>query len=272
MKWALAAVAFVVVMLPQPAAAAPGGIQVSPDGVSYSNSYPGTLFDGIGPMVPGDSEQQSFFLRNSGTEAGFLRITLTDVVAADTDFADALTVSATTAGQAGSAATVSQANPCWVLTEGQRVNPGERVQVTTALALGNLDGASGQGATADLALNVVLSSVAAQLPPTSCGQAGTTVPVVTQPRPAPLDVTPGEAEASNPAPDAPPHTDEKVDLPVLNLPGLLGIDPNTWRLFEEYLVFVLIGAFIVGTAWFGFIAWRRRKNEADPEPEEGAAG
>ncbi|HEU4808286.1 MAG TPA: hypothetical protein VFT01_08490 [Homoserinimonas sp.] len=250
--------------------AAAGAVEVSPDGITYGSSYPGTLFDSIGHLVPGDSEQETFYLRNAGTEAGFLRITLTDVVAADADFADALTVSASTVDQAGIAATVSQAQPCWVLHEGQKVMPGETVPVTTELALANLDGTAGQGATAGLSFEVTLSSAAAQLPPTSCGRPGITVPVTPAPRPS-VPVTPGTpgtpALADSPA-TTPRVPDSSTDLPVLNIPELLGIDPNTWRLFEEYFVLLLIGAFTIGAAWFAFVAWRRRKNEAEPESDE----
>lgn len=256
---------------PSSAAAASGIIEVSPDGITYGSLYPGTLFGSIGHLVPGDSEQETFYLRNAGTEAGFLRITLTDVVAADADFADALTVSASTVDRAGIAATISQAQPCWVLLEGQKVMPGESVPVTTELALADLDGTAGQGATAGLSFEVTLSSAAAQLPPTSCGQPGTTVPVTPAPRPSVPAVTPGTPGTPGLA-DSPvatrPAPDGSTDLPVLNIPELLGIDPNTWRLFEEYFVLLLIGAFTIGAAWFAFAAWRRRKNEADPEPDE----
>lgn len=255
-----------VILTPAAAIAAPGDVQVSADGVSFSNSYPGTLYGGVGHLVPGDSEQETFYLRNAGTEAGFLRVTLTDVVTTDVDFADALTLSASTVASTGTPTAISAANPCRVLVEGQRVNPGERVEVTTTLGLGDLMGSSGQGATAGLSVNVVLSSASAQLPPTSCGQSGVVVPVTPRPASQSQSTSP---TSSTPVPSdaATPPRDSDTDLPVLNLPELLGIDPNTWRLFEEYFVFLLIGAFIVGTAWFGFVAWRRRKNESDLEPD-----
>jgi hypothetical protein len=247
-------------------------VLVSADGVTFSSTYPGTLFDSIAQFVPGDSDQETFYVRNGGSEPGHLRITLADTIAADSDFADALTVSASTVHRPGQNASILSANPCWVLLEGVTLGVGETIGVTTTVALGNLNGQAGQGATAEFSLGVALSSASVSLPPTHCGLTGSTVPVV------PQTTTPrvGLDQGSGSVPpvtetDAPSGTGQG-DLPVLNLPGLLGIDPNTWQLFEEYFVFVLIGGFIAGTVWFAVVAWRRRNNEGDAEPEEGATG
>lgn len=247
------------------AAAAPGGVEVSFDGVNFSSSASGALFTTISHLVPGDSDEATFYLRNSASEPGFLRITLRDVTTSNTDFADALTLSARTHGHTGAPTTLLVANPCWVLLEGQIVVPGEVVRVTTSLALGQLQGLAGQGATATAALGVALSSTAVQLPPTDCGQSETVLPVVLQPptRPATSTATGstgavGDANASI-SPTKP--SSPEADLPVLNLPQLLGIDPNTWHLFEEYLILVPIGASIIGGSAFGIVAWRRRKND-----------
>lgn len=253
-------------------AAAADEVLVSPDGIAFSNSYPGTLFDSIGHFVPGDADQETFYVRNGGSEPGHLRITLADTAATNSDFADALTVSASTVHQPGQAASILSANPCWVLLEGVTLGVGETVAVTTTVALGSLTGQAGQGAHAEFSLGVALSSASVSLPPTHCGLTGSTVPVVPQastPRGGPGQ---GSASAPSVTETEVPRSTDQGDLPVLNLPGLLGIDPNTWQLFEEYFVFVLIGGFIAGTVWFAVVAWRRRNNEGDPEPEEGAIG
>lgn len=261
-----------VVLAPQAAHAA-DEVLVSPDGTNFSNTYPGALFDGIAHFVPGDSDQETFYVRNGGSEPGHLRITLKDVVAADADFADALTVSASTVSQAGPAATILSANPCWVLLEGVTLGVGQTVGVTTTVALGDLHGLAGQGASAGFALGVALSSSSAPLPPTHCGITDNTVPGT------PGTATPGLGNASQSTGQAvpadanpePPATLNPGDLPVLNLPELLGIDPNTWQLFEEYFVFVLIGGFLAGTVWFALVAWRRRNSDDDQLIDEGAA-
>lgn len=247
-----------------PAAAAPGGVEISVDGVSYNSTYSGALFTSLANLVPGDRDESLFYLRNSSTEPGFLRITLRDVVTSNSDFADALYLGVSTPGHVGTPATILEANPCWVLLEGQVVLPGEVVRVTTSLVLGDLRGQAGQGATASAALNVSLSGTAAQLPPTDCGRAGTVLPIVPQPsNPSRSSATArdigGTSTAGDAAVPSAPSGSPEADLPVLNLPEFLGIDPNTWRLLEEYLILVPIGAAIIGG--ITFFVWRRRTGD-----------
>lgn len=251
-------------------------VLVSPNGVTFSSMYPGILFDGIAHYVPGDTDQETFYVRNGGTTPGHLRVTLTDTVASDTDFADAFTVSTSTVNRAGSSVTLLSASPCWVLLEGVVLGVGETVAVTTAIALGDLHGLAGQGATADFSIGVALYGAAVSLPPTHCGAINITVPGTPQ---SPSPGTNKPQGVGLIVPDVDPDTrsvppaaaDNPADLPVLNLPEILGIDPNTWQLFEEYFVFVLIGGFIAGVVWFAVVARRRRKNEPEPETE-GTAG
>jgi hypothetical protein len=248
---------------PAPAAAASGIIEVSDNGVNFSSTYSGALFDDLTRLVPGDSQQSVFYVRNASSETGMLRITLGDVTVTDTDYADALTVSASTNGYTGIAATVLSANPCWVLLEGQVVGPGQIVAVTATMMLGELHGKAGQGASAGLTIGVALSDAAVgALPPTECGRTDVPIPVI--PQPAPTN-RPG-ADGSTTGGEVGAAVDEAQvipDLPVLNLPGGIRIDPNTWHLYEELLVLVLIGASVLGGGWFAFLAWRRRHGEEE---------
>src|SRR5690606_29312216 len=166
--------------------------------------------------------------------------------------------------------TLLEANPCRVLLEGQTVAPGEVVRVSTSLALAQLSGKAGQQATATAHLSVALSGTELALPATDCGPTGTVLPVV-----------PGQNPGTNPprgsAPNVPgvalPETPlgplkpvaPQPDLPVLSPPGILGIDPNTWHLFEEYLILVPMGASVVGGITFGILAWRRRNTDVGLE-------
>src|SRR6185312_6133871 len=102
-------------------------------------------------MVPGDSQTKTFYVRNSGNEAGVLRITMEDVSATNVDFANALTLGVTTTGHAGTSASITRANPCWELLDGQTIGAGQSVVVTATVALGDLDGQAGQGAMASMA-------------------------------------------------------------------------------------------------------------------------
>lgn len=249
---------------PLAAQAVPGGVEVSFDGVHFGSSASGPLFTSVSRLVPGEADQSEFYFRNSSSEPGFLRITLRDVATNDSDLANALTLSASTFGNPGAAATLLEANPCRVLLEGQTVAPGEVVRVVTTLALAQLNGKAGQNATATAGLSVALSGTEAALPPTDCGPTGTVLPVV--PGQNPAGTQPGGSATTNPAGTETPGDEGLVsqpqpDLPVLSPPGLLGIDPNTWHLLEEYLILVPIGASIVGGIVFGIVAWRRRNGE-----------
>lgn len=260
---AAVALAAALSALPLTAAhAAPGGVEVSPDGVIYTSTMTGALFTSISKWVPGDRDEASFYLRNSSSEPGHLRITLRDVVSSSTDLASALTVSAKTFVQSGAVVTVLEADPCWVLLEGQVVAPGEAVRVTMSMALGDLHGQAGQGATANAAINVALTGTSVQLPPTVCGQSGATLPVVTQPTvprsPASSTGTGAGIAIPGSGEDELSVAEPSTDLPVLNLPTPFGIDPNTWHLFEEYLILIPIGASVLGGTAFGIVAWRRR--------------
>lgn len=261
-------VAITAITPPTAAVAAAGVVEVSDDGWTFGAAYPGALFDDVALLVPGDSQQQVFYVRNSGTEAGFLRVTLRDVAFTNTDFADALTVTARTAGQPGSPASLLTANPCWVLLEGPTVAPGEVVRVTAGLSLAQLHGMAGQGASAALAIGVELSDTSAgSLPPTACGSPSTQIPAVPG---RPGSATSGsQAQSGIGSGDSAPAGDGDSqpgagaeaggDLPVLNLPGGIVIDPNTWHLYEELLVLVLVAATMLGSGWFMMVAWLRRR-------------
>jgi hypothetical protein len=252
-----------------------GVVEVSDDGVNFDRNYPGGLFDAIAQLVPGDSQSETVYVRNSGTAAGYLRVTLRDVNYSDQKFADALTVTTSTPSSVGSAAAISSANPCQVVHEGTLIAPGEIVPVVATLALGNLNGADGQGATATLAMRFTLSdATAGTLPPTNCGTGGTTVPV-----------TPGTAGSTNtrgpsgatsssessvgaafvtvpsPGSNAAPSLVETPSTGVLPVfPSSFTLDPNTWRLYQEYLVLILFLATMIG-AWISWLIGRRSRKD-----------
>lgn len=159
------------------AAAAPG-IELSPDGVTYAATLPGGLFDSITIAVPGDSQSTDFWVRNAGPVAAYLRIAISGVTFSDPVLAGALSVNASTATRPGTAATLSSAQPCRVLTEGDLLPVGAVIHVTATLALGDLTGLDGQGGTAGFALQVALSDSTVPLPPTVCApSSGTSIPV-----------------------------------------------------------------------------------------------
>ncbi|GAA1207124.1 hypothetical protein [Rhodoglobus aureus] len=269
---------------PANAAGNVGVLEVSDDGVTFARSYPGVVFDNIARMSPGDSQSETIYVRNTGTVSGYLRISLRDVQYSDQHYGDALTVTTSTPSSTGNARAISSANPCQVTHEGTVVAPGEVVPVVATLALGNLNGSDGQGSTASLALRFSLSdSTPGTLPPTNCGNAGTTVPA-TPPGPgspgSPVvtdstgasgstgssDSSFGEEFVPVQNPDSSPSAStipgEETSAGLLPaLPSAFSLDPNTWRLYQEYLVLILFLAASIG-AGISWLAGRRSRKEA----------
>lgn len=161
---------------PTTPAVAAGGIEFSRDGVSYSPTLPGGLFNQITISVPGDSQSTGFWVRNVGPVSAYLRVAAAQVSVSDPVLAGALTVTAATIGHPGAPATLAEAQPCRVLTEGELLAPGDAVRVSASLSLGDLDGLSGQGGTVSFAFNIGLTDSVIGRPPTSCSADGENIP------------------------------------------------------------------------------------------------
>lgn len=248
-----------VLMAPMPAHAA-GELEVSLDGSPYSSSPTGSLFTDLALMTPGDEQRNTVLVRNTGTDAGYLRVVVGGVTYTDLDFANALTIQTIVAGAPTPPKTpLSLAQPCWVLIEGVMVSPGEVVEIDTRAELGMLDGTRGQGATATATLTASLSDATpGSLSPTDCGRPDISVPVTPQITGdgAPATSTDAGGDASGGLVPG----ESAGDLPVLNLPGGITIDPNTWHLLEEWLVLFLFASLALGAAWFAFVSRRRRED------------
>jgi hypothetical protein len=245
-------------------------VEVSDDGVNFSSSYPGAIFDSIATLVPGDSQSDTIYVRNTGSAPGFLRITLSDVSYSDQVFWDARIAKTKVSGGSGGSTAISSPNPCTVTNEGLLVAPGQTVPVLASLVLGYLNGTEGQGATASLSLRITLSGTTpGALPGTNCSTSGAIVPVTPispsapgVPKPAaPWPATIGLTEPSTGAHIAPARTSTTVAVPPAGatdtgllpaLPATLTLDPNTWRLYQGYLVLitVLAAAIGAGISWF----------------------
>ena len=258
---------------PASAATGVGVVELSDDGVNFASSYPGAVFDSIAWLTPGDSQTETIYVRNTGSAAGYLRITMRDVSFSDTHYADALTVTTSTPSNAGAAQAISGASPCLVTNEGVLVAAGQTVPVTASLNLGDLTGTQGQGATASLSLRFTLSDATpGSLPATHCGNTGTTIPLT--------PTTPGSGSSSGmtatgagttsalpvPTPSPSPIVGDDGANTASDLtptfPAGFGLDPNSWRLYQEYLVLILFLAVLVG-AGISWIAGRRTRKDAD---------
>jgi len=259
-----------------PASAAPGVgvVEVSDDGVTFSRTYPGVLFDGIARLVPGDTESETIYVRNTGTVAGYLRITIRDVSYSDQHYGDALKVTTSTPSSPGNATAISTANPCQVTHEGSVIAPGETVPVVASLVLGNLDGAEGQGAKASLALRFTLTdSTPGSLPATNCGGSGVSIPATPTSPGAPSSSNstggfPNGTAATTPSPRSSP-TAAALPGPTSGtglfpwLSSAFSTPPNTWRLYQEYLILILVASAVTGAGISWFLGRRRRKDAED---------
>ncbi|WP_341952915.1 hypothetical protein [Salinibacterium sp. TMP30] len=257
---------------PASAATGVGVVEVSNDGVNFSRTYSAAVFDNIARLSPGDSQSETIYVRNSGTVAGYLRITMREVRYSDQHYGNALNLTTSTPAVAGTAKSISSANPCQVTYEGTIVAPGAIVPVVATLALGNLSGTDGQGATASLALRFALSDTTpGTLPATNCGGSGTSIPITpTSPGAAGGTATSGTltggiaVPAPAPSASAAPISGEASGAEVLpSLPSTFTLDPNTWRLYQEYLVLILVLAAVIGAGISWFAGRRSRKDTHD---------
>lgn len=264
-------------LAPAAPAAAAGELQVSADGSAYGFSLSTPVFQTLGAMVPGDSQASTVYVRNTGDEAGFLRIVLADVQYSDLDLANALTIQASVLQDAGAPTPVSLAEPCWVLNEGQTLAPGQSARIDLTAVLGNLDGTLGQGGTVRATLAANLSDMTpGSLPPTECGTANIAAPLLpgtSGTAPSGGTGAPSAPALTTTAPDAAsPSTPETGDLPVLNLPGGFTIDPNTWQLWEEWLVLFLFVSTAIGATWYVVVTRRRNRRQSEEASEALAPG
>lgn len=253
------ALALLPIAISGPAAVASGGAEVSFDGVAYSGRVTGSIFTSVNRMVPGDSQQASFTIRNGSSRPAFVRIVMKDARYDDAALAGAMTFSADAAGAAAAVVPLLQAAPCWVLSEGQVISPGGTLRVTAAAQLGDLDGTAGQNATAAVDFGVSLSDIPpGTLAPDDCGSVDIAIPAIPSsataaPATPPAGGMPGRGSSASG--DVVPG--EPGELPVLAQPGVRGIDPNTWHLWEELLILIPIGSALLGAFLYRVVFWRR---------------
>ena len=267
------AVALVVAgMFTAPAARAAGQpIQFSADGIHWSDSYTGSLFDGV-LLVPGGSADRAFYVRNNAGEPGKLRVTLYDVATTDINLATAMTVSTSMPGNPGAAVAVTAAQPCATLSQGQVLAAGDSARLDNVATLADLNGTVGQTRTVSFKLAISLSSTDSAAPqpnacPTDFGQT-----VIGSP-------DPGPGSSSHPV----YHLGATGWTPVVgtafgNLPAPTAPEPgtatgsgqslvvNTERFYQEDFVAFWLAMAVLGVLLF--IVVRRRRRSDDDEALE----
>src|SRR5690606_12093870 len=144
---------------------------------------------------------------------------------------DAMQLGISLGGIDGAPAALSSARPCQVLFEGE-LAAGQARPVVATVSLGDLSGTQGQGESAQFSIGIQLSDASlGDRPLTDCGSPGTVVEIT------------------------------EFDSRVATIASL-GVLPNTWQLFEEYLVPLFVAALFVGvTAHWFLMWWQRRRDE-----------
>jgi hypothetical protein len=154
---------------PAPARAA-GDILVSSDGTTFASSLPAALFDGVGPLVPGDSVTRTLWVDNAtGLEARMQLATLAH--SATPSIGRALAISVAAAGVTGAHALGSG---CALLMTMPRVVPGVRMPLTVTVSMADVPGRVAQDESLDMSLLVSMSDPGGAAPG-ACPADATTV-------------------------------------------------------------------------------------------------
>lgn len=263
--------AAVVVANASPAVAAPDPIGLSPDGVTWADQLPASLFAGA-TIVPGGSDTRSFWVRNQQSTPGNLAVALVDVTGADPQFVAQLSVRASIGPQTGPDAVLTSADPCRSLLSSVALAPGASARVDVRLRLASvLNGRTSQGSIAGFNIKLVLTEASAPAPdgctavtpgpggpggPGGTGGTGGPAPDGTGGGPVagPVAVISGAADGSVPEPDA--FGEATGAGSGAGFPLIL---PNTGRFLQELDVLGWLLAPLLGgmfAAW-----WRRRRPE-----------
>jgi hypothetical protein len=282
--------AALALVAPTSALAATQPVQFSTDGIHWSDSYTGQLFDGV-RIVPNTSDTRSFYVRNAATEDADFRITLFNVTTNDTALANAMSISTSVPGFAGAPVPVTSAQPCATLSSGLQLASGDSVRVDTTVSLGDLAAAIGQGRSVGYGLLVSLSSTDSAAPvPDTCPttDAGTVGvlpdPIITDPVTTPASTdTAGAGTADTAAAtiiyrrtvtgwtpvtssnggsatiQTTPTTPTDPEEP--NTPFAQTLVANTARLYQEYDVAFWLAMSVLGAL---FVVARRRKQPEEP--------
>ena len=176
----------------------------SRDGVHFGSDTHGALFAGLGAIVPGQREAARLWVRNDGPSPLVIRVNATQVNVDDADYADALSLRATTTVQpTGKLMTFSTTETCFMLLGEQYLRPGTTIPITFRLAMADVDGSIAQSSTAGATVAVGLRDATSPwLDDADCDGDGAHLPVLGDPEPptppTPPTLTP-EPEPTAPA-------------------------------------------------------------------------
>jgi len=166
---ALGLIAVAVLAAPAPARAA-GDILVSSDGVTFAPALSTALFDGVDPLVPGDSVTRTLWVDNAtGLDARMQLATLARSASPSIGRALAITVAV-----AGARGTHTLDTGCALLLTMPRVAAGGRMPLTVTISMSDVPGRVAQDESLAMSLLVSMSDPAGA-PPSACPADATTV-------------------------------------------------------------------------------------------------
>jgi hypothetical protein len=175
----LAAASAAVISLgsaPGAATAAPPEMLLSTDGVHFGPTLAAGLFDGLDLLVPGDSVDARFWVRNSSPDAGVIRIVVADLVVPSPAFASGITLTSNDGSQLRTSS-LGELAACSVIVPSRTIAAGAIVRIDlTVRMLPTLVGLEAQDEVADLEFGVAMRDAASGPFPAVNGCASTTVP------------------------------------------------------------------------------------------------
>ncbi|MET4782607.1 hypothetical protein [Glaciihabitans sp. UYNi722] len=159
---AIAAVTLaVIVMLGAgiaPASAATDSVLLSRDGIHYSTSLSGGLFDGAAALIPGHSVSTELWIKNPTAAPASVRVSVQGVNASSPAFATgvALSTASSLVAAKASAEPLVDVRRCDVLTSVPRLAPGAVMQIALTFTMDDMVGTVAQTDSVGLDLLVAL--------------------------------------------------------------------------------------------------------------------
>lgn len=141
-------------------------IEVSPDGTVFTQQFSG-LFDDV-VLVPQELVEETFLIRNSSDQDGYVRVVLVNSHSPDPAFAEALGVGLVLPGARGSEVPLAAGKPCAQLLHNYPLAAGATVPMTARMRLADLSGVEAQGASTRFALQLVMTPETVDSNATDC--------------------------------------------------------------------------------------------------------
>lgn len=154
-------------------------LELSTDGRTWSSSIPGTLFDALPVIVPGDSVSRTLYVRNAGATAGLLRLDAVDVRISNADFAESLRVGATVDEASLGSTDLGGSSDCITVLPSGRIAAGAVATVEITLGFDENAPMPTQDSTADFSLLLSVSEDIGQTAPSAgCPDEGIELPTL----------------------------------------------------------------------------------------------